>query len=154
MRFEHIEVKKHRNYVIPFRKDSFIVSFGSDQDFGDEEDYLDWLNEKASQFPEGFVVVTEDEIPIGQLELTIVEYEGRSIGYVNLYYLIPEKRGIGLGKKLHEYAVGFFRKQAVSEFHLRVSPNNDSAISFYRKNGLKELGSEVDGKVIRMKGIV
>lgn len=27
------------------------------------------------------------------VELTIRKYEGQPIGYVNLYYLIPEKRG-------------------------------------------------------------
>lgn len=99
-------------------------------------------------------MVWEDEIPIGQIELTIKEYEGKTIGYINLYYLILEKRGLGLGKELHRYALQFFRRHGVYEYHLRVSPNNQYALSFYYKNGMQEIGDEYGGKVIRMKGIV
>ena len=152
MRFEPIDTNKHRKYIIPFRRDSFIVSFGTDKDFENEKEYLDWVKTKSSEFPDGFVIVWEDETPIGQLELTIKEYKGNKIGYVNLYYLIPEKRGLGLGKELHQYALQFFKKYGVNEYHLRVSPNNQYALAFYRKNGMQELGFEHEGKVIRMKG--
>jgi len=150
--FEPIDVTKHRKFIIPFRRDSFIVSFGSDKDFGNEEEYLDWVKVKSNQFPDGLVLAMENEIPIGQLELTIKDYNGSKIGYVNLYYLIPEKRGIGLGEKLHQYALMFFDNNGVKEYHLRVSPSNQNAINFYRKNGMQEIGFEQGGKVIRMKG--
>ncbi|MBG9548678.1 GNAT family N-acetyltransferase [Cytobacillus firmus] len=152
MRFEPIDVAKHRNFIIPFRRDSFIVSFGSDKDFGNIEEYLDWIKTKSKQFPDGFVLAIDNEIPIGQLELTIKEYNGSKIGYVNLYYLIPEKRGMGLGKELQQYALNFFDNYGVKEYHLRVSPSNKNAINFYRKNGMQEIGLELEGKVIRMKG--
>ncbi|MDM5222366.1 GNAT family N-acetyltransferase [Peribacillus sp. NJ11] len=90
----------------------------------------------VSQNPKGFIVL-ENEEPIGQLELTFKEYEGREIGYINLYYSIPEKRGMGLGSLLHDYAINFFKASCVSEYHLRASPSNDHAIAFYRKNGMK-----------------
>ncbi|WP_338053742.1 GNAT family N-acetyltransferase [Salsuginibacillus kocurii] len=89
---------------------------------------------------------------IGQLELTIREYEGNDIGYVNLYYLIPKTRGLGKGKELHNYAKHFFKKSKVSEYHLRVSPSNVAAIRFYMAIGMEKIGPEVEGKVIRMKG--
>lgn len=98
------------------------------------------------------MIVLEDGIPIGQLALTIREYKGSKIGYVNLYYLIPQKRGIGLGKKLHQYVLNFFRNHELNKFHLRVSPNNQHALEFYHKNEMQEIGTEYDGKVIRMKG--
>ncbi|MGZ9818117.1 GNAT family N-acetyltransferase [Peribacillus simplex] len=81
--------------------------------------------------PKGFNLVVENEEPIGQLELTFKEYEGRGIGYINLYYLIPEKLGMGLGSLLHNYAINFFKDNCVSEYHLRVSPSNNHAIVFY-----------------------
>lgn len=152
MQFEPIDINKHGKYIITFRRDSFIVSFGTDKDFGNEEEYLHWVKTKSREYPDGFVMVLEDGIPIGQLELTIKEYQGNAIGYVNLYYLIPEKRGLGLGKKLHQYALEFFQNHGVKEYHLRVSPSNQRALAFYRKNGMEELGLEQDGKVIRMKG--
>ncbi|MDM5199811.1 GNAT family N-acetyltransferase [Fictibacillus enclensis] len=152
MKFEEIDVKKHRDTVVEFRKDSFYVSFGDTAGFGEEEEYLHWLGEKISAFPKGFVLVEKERKYIGQLELTVREFEGNDIGYVNLYYLIPEMRGKGRGKELHRYAMQFFENNKVSEYHLRVSPSNTAAVKFYRKMGMEEVGSEVEGKVIRMKG--
>jgi RimJ/RimL family protein N-acetyltransferase len=150
MEFIPIDISKHKEYVIPFRRDSFIVSFGTDEDFGDENEYMDWLQRRALENPNGFVLVLEKNVPIGQLELTLIQYEGKEIGYVNLYYLVPEKRGKGLGALLHEYAINFFKENNVREFHLRVSPTNEHAISFYTKNGMKQLKTEMNGKVLRM----
>ncbi|WP_173915934.1 N-acetyltransferase [Halobacillus sp. Marseille-Q1614] len=83
MIFEEIDIKKHRDTVVQFRKDSFNVSFGNAMGFGEEGEYLSWLAEKIRDFPEGFVLAKEDGKYIGQLELTIREYEGNKIGYVN-----------------------------------------------------------------------
>lgn len=152
MQFEQINLDENRDTVISFRKDSFQVSFGNIDSFGDEAVYLNWLAEKIKLFPEGFVFVKEFGEIIGQLELTLREFEERKIGYVNLYYLIPSKRGNGRGKELHQYARQFFEKNKVREFHLRVAPENYAAIKFYKKIGMEEVGPEVDGKVIRMKG--
>src|SRR5690625_3184191 len=80
--FKKIELKKHRDAVVEFRKDSFEVSFGDAFGF-DEEEYLYWLSEKIKDFPKGFVLIKEDGKYIGQLELTIREFEGKEIGYVN-----------------------------------------------------------------------
>ncbi|MGE6379236.1 GNAT family N-acetyltransferase [Peribacillus muralis] len=154
MKFIPIDNRKHKEYIIPFRRDSFVVSFGTDKDFGDEDNYLDWLQQQSAKNPKGFILVVEDEEPIGQLELTFKEYEGREIGYINLYYLIPEKRGMGLGSLLHDYAINFFKDSCISEYHLRVSPSNEHAIAFYRKNGMNQVKSEMDGKVLRMSGII
>ncbi len=154
LEFIPIDVNKHRKYVIPFRRDSFIVSFGTDKDFGNEQEYLNWLREQSEKHPKGFVLVVENGIPIGQLELTIREYEEKVIGYVNLYYLIPEKRCVGLGQKLHDYAIEFFKHNRMNEYHLRVSPSNNHAISFYNKNGMNKIKYEMDGKVVRMVGTI
>lgn len=154
MIFEAININKHQDTVVRFRKDSFYVSFGDTMGFGEEEEYLSWLDEKIWDFPEGFVLAKEDGKYIGQLELTIREYEGDKIGYVNLYYLIPEMRGQGKGEVLHQYAKQFFKNSGVREYHLRVSPSNNHAIKFYRSFGMDEVGPEVGGKVIRMKGYI
>ncbi|GER66539.1 hypothetical protein BpJC7_15430 [Weizmannia acidilactici] len=153
MEFIPINVNQHLQFILSFRSDSFIVSFGTDEDF-DEKEYLEWLQKQSAKFPEGFMLVAENAVPIGQLELTVKEYEGKPIGYVNLYYLVPEKRGLGLGALLHAYAMNFFKKRKVNEYHLRVSPTNKQAVAFYQKMGMKQLKPEMDGKVIRMAGKV
>lgn len=152
MQFEKIDLDQHKEIVLQNRKDSFQVSFGHTADFGEDNVYLDWLAEKIKLFPEGFVLVKENGKYIGQLELTVREYEGKEIGYVNLYYLVPNKRGSGRGTKLDQYAKQFFLENRVNEFHLRVVPKNSSAIKFYQKIGMEKMGSEVEGKVLRMKG--
>lgn len=48
--FEEIDIKKHRDTVVTFRKDSFKVSFGDTSGFGEEEDYLRWLDEQKEIF--------------------------------------------------------------------------------------------------------
>jgi ribosomal protein S18 acetylase RimI-like enzyme len=154
MNFETIDIKRHRETVIAFRRDSFIVSFGDTSGFGKVEDYLHWLEEKVQMFPRGFVLVKEGGKYIGQLECSIRPFDGREIGYVHLYYLIPECRGKGIGKALHDYAMHFFITNDVYEYHLRVSPTNGPALKFYTKMGLTPIGPELDGKVLRMKGIL
>lgn len=153
MNLQKIDVDKHRNVIISFRRDSFKVSFGTDHDF-DEDEYVRWVQDQSALFPDGFILLMEKGVPIGQLELTLKDYEGSKIGYVNLYYLIPERRGSGMGNKLHQYALQFFRTQGVSEYHLRVSPSNHQALGFYRRNGMTIMKKELGGKVIRMRGLV
>lgn len=153
MIFENIDIDKHGDKIVKFRKDSFITSFGNASNFI-KDDYLNWLKSKANEHPNGFVLVSENEKYIGQIELTIREHEERTIGYINLYYLVPEMRGKGKGIKLHRYAEQFFKDNKVNEYHLRVSPSNKAALNFYHKIGMEELGPEVDGKVIRMRGYI
>ncbi|MCM2603271.1 GNAT family N-acetyltransferase [Rossellomorea marisflavi] len=153
MNLQKIDIDKHRDVIISFRRDSFKVSFGTDQDF-DEEEYVRWVQDQSALFPDGFILLMEKGVPIGQLELTVKDYEDSKIGYVNLYYLIPERRGSGMGNKLHQYALQFFRTQGVSEYHLRVSPSNHQALSFYKRIGMREFKKEFGGTVIRMRGVV
>ncbi|MCF3944726.1 GNAT family N-acetyltransferase [Oceanobacillus alkalisoli] len=148
-----LDSEKHREIVTKFRRDSFEVSFGDGFDF-DEEDYLHWLKEKIADYPKGFVLVKKNNNYVGQLELSVRQYEGKDIGYVHLYYLTSVERGKSIGQELHDYARQFFKANNIKEFHLRVSPTNIFAIKFYRKIGMNEIGPEVNGKVIRMKGSV
>jgi ribosomal protein S18 acetylase RimI-like enzyme len=142
MRFRAIDVQKDRDTMVAFRKDSYAVSFGNVDRFGDEEAYIKRIEERVSRFPDGVVLVEENGKAIGQMELQITTYGDRVIGYVNLYYLIPEYRGKGYGQQLLEYAEQFFRKHAVNEYHLRVSPTNQRAVRFYLKNGMTKLKEE------------
>ncbi|WP_285767304.1 GNAT family N-acetyltransferase [Peribacillus sp. SI8-4] len=152
MIFRTIDIDKDKETIVAFRKDSYVVSFGSEDGFGDEEAYLQRMRERVHQFPEGQVIMELDRRPIGQLELQIREHEGTEIGYVNLFYLIPEYRSQGLGKELVGYAETFFRKFGVSEYQLRVSPDNQQAVRFYTKSGMVKLREENERHLVwRMK---
>lgn len=151
LQFRTIDPDKDVETVCRFRRDSFVVSFGEADEFN-EDDYPHRLQEMIARFPDGFLLAEEEENPVGQMELSIREYEGKTIGYVNLYYLAPEYRGKGKGQELHGYVQRFFNRHETKEFHLRVSPANRAAIRFYHKIGMEEAGPEVVGKAIRMKG--
>lgn len=151
--FRTIDLKKDRTAIINFRKDSFIVSFGNLVGFH-EGFYLAYVLEKIEQYPEGFVMAELDGKAVGQLELSVREYQGRKIGYVHLFYLVPEQRGLGNGNELFIYAIEFFKKRSLNEYHLRVAPQNHRARRFYEKHGMEQIGPELDGKVIRMQGFI
>ncbi|MFJ7995010.1 GNAT family N-acetyltransferase [Peribacillus frigoritolerans] len=142
MIFRTIDTDKDKDTIIKFRKDSLVVSFGTDAGFGDEHAYLQRMEERVRKFPDGQVILEKDQEPIGQMELQIREYEGNEIGYVNLFYLIPEYRSKGLGKELVRYAENFFRQFNVSEYHLRVSPDNQRGISLYTNSGMVKISEE------------
>jgi ribosomal protein S18 acetylase RimI-like enzyme len=85
-----------------------------------------------------YVHVWQHDKIIGQMEMqTIAE---PPIGYVNLFYLIPEMRGRGAGTALHEYAMAFCARHGVQLVRLSVSPTNLRAVAFYRKHGWRDLG--------------
>ncbi|MGR9049472.1 GNAT family N-acetyltransferase [Halobacillus faecis] len=153
VQFRTIDLEEDRQSIIDFRKDSFMVSFGNTSGF-DATAYLFYVLEKVEQYPDGFVMAVVDGEVIGQLELSVKKDKDRRIGYIHLFYLIPSERGKGMGKALHNYAIDFFRKRNLEEYHLRVAPDNHRARRFYEKAGMKTIGPELDGKVIRMKGSV
>jgi ribosomal protein S18 acetylase RimI-like enzyme len=146
--FKPIQLDLHKAVCIKFREDSFVVSFGDAQKFyGSDgkgaEQYLDWLNSKLEKDPESAVHYWVDNQIIGQIEFGFVKNDP-SCGYINLYYLIPTARGIGLGSDLDKYAVDFFRKRKVRKLRLSVSPNNFLAMAFYKKMGWVDLGPRED----------
>ena len=67
-----------------------------------------------------------------------------NVGYVNLFYLIPEFRGQGFGQQLEQYAANFFKHLGCQSARLSVSPTNLSAIRFYLKHRWVDLGQQED----------
>ena len=51
---------KIKDIIIKFRKDSFIVSFGSEEGFGDGNTYLQRMKEQVRKFPDGHVILEKD----------------------------------------------------------------------------------------------
>ncbi|MGM9988034.1 MAG: GNAT family N-acetyltransferase [Bacillaceae bacterium] len=142
MEFRKMNPLKDRDTIIHFRKDAYVISFGSVERFGDESTYIQQIKERVEVFSDGYVLIWKNGYPIGQLELRIIQYEGKEIGYVHLYYIIEAYRNKGYGKQLVQYAEAFFRKYHVPEYHLRVSVTNKSAIAFYQKVGMKKIKEE------------
>lgn len=140
--FKPIDLTADAEVCIQFRRDSFICSFGNDGFFDGAGphgvDYLERLRKRQAKFPDGYVHVWHRGRIIGQMEMQILDEP--PIGYVNLFYLIPEMRGSGAAASLHAYAMAFCTKHRVRLARLSVSPTNLRAIAFYQKHGWRNIG--------------
>jgi ribosomal protein S18 acetylase RimI-like enzyme len=156
--FSPIDLKLHADDCIRFRADSFFVSFGTTEAFhakdaltptkvfpGGEgvEEYLDWLEKRMKEIPGSCVHIWQRGEIIGQIEMGRFRLDP-SIGYVNLFYLIPECRGKGLGSQLEQFAVDFLLRAGHRAARLCVSPTNLPAVAFYLKHQWQDLGPRED----------
>lgn len=142
--FLPIKFEEASQICIQFRIDSYVASFGKADRFFEEngadgEFYLEWLKEKAKKDPWAAVHAWREKEIVGQMELGTFKNDS-AIGYVNLYYLVPQSRGAGLAKLLDDYATEYFKAQSFQKARLSVSPTNPRALAFYTKMGWKDLG--------------
>lgn len=144
LRFEPIDLNSASETAVAFRADSFVCSFGSAERFHEadgkgRERYLSWLRQLMQSIPGSCVHVWSRETIIGQIEMNRFKLEP-TLGYVNLYYLVPAYRNRGLGQRLDNYATTFLRSIGFRLARLSVSPSNQQAMRFYSKNGWRDLG--------------
>ena len=112
LRFAPIDLELRSRAAVAIRADSFEVSFGSSDEFFEEygmtgEGYLNHLRSRMADQPGSCVHAWKGDELVGQIELR----DGRETpqeGYVNLYYLMPEFRGDGLGRELDDHAMRWF----------------------------------------------
>lgn len=141
MIFRAINILKDKDTIIEFRKDTYLISFGSLEGF-DEVSYIERITERVNSFPDGQLIIEDSGKAIGQIGLVTQNYKDRDIGYVNLYYIIKEYRNKGIGQKLISFTENYFKGLNLYEYHLRVSAQNEDAIRFYTKSGLTKLMEE------------
>jgi ribosomal protein S18 acetylase RimI-like enzyme len=153
LRFETMDLALHAHEAVALRRDSYVCSFGSDEAFGSADEYLAWLAERIAQQPAGHVHVWDGAAIIGQLEMSTLQSTPVR-GYVNLFYLVPEARGRGLGDALHEYFLRFMRTGGAHVARLSVSPNNTRALAYYRKHGWRDLGPRSDDSTVHLMELV
>ncbi len=139
-----VQLSLHKDICILFRADSFVVSFGDAKKFHEEdgkgaERYIEWLQAKIDKDPLSVVHIWQDNQIIGQIEMG-GPFKDPTCGFINLYYLIPSKRGVGLGKFLDQHAMEYFKNKSMEKVQLRVSPTNTQAVSYYKKMGWNDLG--------------
>ncbi|MEI4831591.1 GNAT family N-acetyltransferase [Bacillus sp. FJAT-53711] len=134
--FRHVDVEKDKQTIIKFFTDT-----DEELEFNENE-YIKYAKQKQLNFPEGFVLLENDQQAVGELVLRYDNYEGREIGYVSFVYVIPEGRGKGYSNLIFQYAENQFKKRNVFEYHLRVAQSNVRAIKFYEKQGLEIIGEE------------
>lgn len=143
--FREIDFISHSDLCLQFRADSFAISFGDAREFWEKdgkggERYLTMLQSRPSNEFGAFHIWKNGSI-VGQMELGLY-LEDPSFGYVNLFYLAPKWRKVGLGTTLNDFVKMFLRTLGVSRAQLTVSPFNESAYRFYLKHGWTDLGKK------------
>jgi aminoglycoside 6'-N-acetyltransferase len=144
-RIAPMDLGRHAGDCIALRRAAYLASFGSpegiDEEMGpDNARYLDSLAARIAQVPEGNAHLWQGERIVGQTEMRLVDDEP-GVGYVNLFYLLPDFRGRGLGRMLHEHAVAVFSRLGRRTLRLSVATGNAAAIGFYRKLGWVTVGT-------------
>jgi mRNA deadenylase 3'-5' endonuclease subunit Ccr4/GNAT superfamily N-acetyltransferase len=156
--FEPININANAELCVRFRADSFHVSFGTERPISQDpsetpmtlypggetpEEYLVWLGKRMQDLPGSCVhVLLAGEI-VGQIEMGRFRLDP-SIGYVNLFYLVPKFRGKGLGAQMDRFAADFLHRAGYQLARLSVSKTNFPALAFYSKHQWKDLGPRVD----------
>jgi RimJ/RimL family protein N-acetyltransferase/ribosomal protein S18 acetylase RimI-like enzyme len=151
LRLAPIDLARDAGTCIDFRRDSFFESFGThegcDAEMGaDGAIYLEKLGRRMSVVPEGNSHLWHGDRIIGQTEMRLADQPG--LGYVNLFYLVPEWRKHGLGRLLHEHAVAVFTARGLTGMRLSVSRTNDNALRFYRRLGWKRMGFRPNNETV------
>ena len=129
---------------VRLRREMYAASFGNvaglEEEMGEGNAlYLSQLRDKLGKWPEGNVHLWRDGRIVGQLEMRDLDDEP-AVGYVNLIHVVPEYRGHGLGKRLHQHAMRASRERGKRLMRLSVSQHNAAALRFYKRLGWTEAG--------------
>ena len=126
--------------------------------YGTEEGFRDEMTEKAlfdsaNTNPRYLQFAMEGSRRIGLLQLCDAGRLSVLDGHISLFYLEPDKRGLGLGAQLLGEAISVARNCGKTGLSLRVYHKNTSAAAFYRKMGFSMFGSEngLFGMLIQMR---
>lgn len=60
-------------------------------------------------------------------------------------FLLPESRGLGIGKALTEHCLSFAKQQGYKQCYLDTLANMESAIKLYKKLGFEQLSAPMPG---------
>jgi len=82
----------------------------------------------------------DDEILIGQLEVGVK----RNNGYVFLFYIYPEYRGMGYFRLMHEKMLEVMNSKEFTEVRLATPPSVIHAINVYHHYGWQNYGPDLD----------
>jgi len=80
---------------------------------------------------------------LGQIRINKEYYQETYFGYIGLMSLKPAFRGKGLGPRIINELLAWFRTKEIKEVKLKVFSNNDAAMASYKKVGFTELMTEM-----------
>ena len=142
--FRSIDLDRTERLCRHFEEEAFICSFGDSSGFHESDGQggnrcIENLRSKLAADPACGVHLWQGSQIIGMLVMGAYRPDP-SMGYVFLYYLIPEVRGTGISRFLDDHAMAYFKGKGYQKARLSVSPSNARAIRFYEKHGWVDIG--------------
>ena len=71
-------------------------------------------------------------------------WKDAATAFIHSFYISKELRNKGVGKKLLKYSIDLFFIEGLSRIELTVDPENEAAVSLYKKIGFKVLQLKKD----------
>lgn len=131
--FRAIDVERDFERCVAFRKDAWRCSFQTDTGFSDAiVGYRERILTRQGDERWFYRHIWLGEELIGQLEFRSFS-EQAGTGYVHLFYLRPEYRGMGLAGTLQDYVARALISAGCHCADLSVSRTNVAAIQHYTK---------------------
>jgi ribosomal protein S18 acetylase RimI-like enzyme len=143
LRYRRIDPASDGQLAYAHYRETCIASFGAARRCISQSAYLRWLADRVDEFPDGHLLALLQGQVVGQLELQ-VPY-GSDCGYVNLFWVAGSWRRLGLGRRMHDFALTYFRSWEARRIELHVSPTNHAAVAFYRSLGYRLVTAETNG---------
>lgn len=144
--YRPINWEEERELYLEARREAWTSTHGPDVPF-DGEGFLRDAQLHLSRTPWGVALAFAGDQLAGMFQLDPERYSGDNAGYIPFCYIVPERRGQGLGVQLIGQAVSLYRPMGRDKLRLRCAPYNDRAQRFYRKYGFTKIGDEAGSRV-------
>jgi len=109
-----------------------------------------FLSFLASKERKAFIALSGEKI-IGYITCYIKEqpsfFKIKTLGDISGFMVTKEFRNNGIGKKLYNLAIEYFKEHGIKYFTLFTSVNNKIGIEFYKNHKLKELYTTFLGNI-------
>ena len=97
------------------------------------------LQNQASVLNHQFIIVLEDEVPIGFASFSA--HDDSNIYHLNKIYVLPARQGKNIGRHILDYIIERIKSVGCSMLQLNVNRHN-KALHFYEKYGFKIIREE------------
>ncbi|MDR2614970.1 MAG: GNAT family N-acetyltransferase [Oscillospiraceae bacterium] len=132
--FAPLNVDEHRDFCAAAHRETYRLTFGKEI----TDEYIEKeLASTRKQFelnPQRVQYAMIGGSPVGIVELEVRSF-GTDYGWIHFYYIAPELRGRGYGRRLIDYSVEYFRRLGLTQIFLRVGKINGAAEEFYKHCG-------------------
>jgi len=141
LRDEPFDLTQDSLLYVKCYRDAWIAVHGTETGYVSAP-YLTAARKHSRKDPQSLLKIFSGEEFIGMVDLDPDRGHLHGYGWITLLYLREEYRNQGLGVQLLGRAVRYFSKHKRKALRLHVSADNQSALSFYRKNGFVLIGTE------------